>query len=110
MTLPKWSAFQPLTMAKSPVMDSSIRYWRPWNSRTSLPSATGVAQVLLLDADQRVGQQPVQLGAVQNDRWIVTGGLKPGDRIVTEGLQHAKPGDKVQIDDTPLPLAQVTGK
>ncbi|MNI96059.1 Multidrug efflux pump subunit AcrA precursor [compost metagenome] len=66
--------------------------------------------MLLLDAEQRVGQQPIELGAVQNDRWIVTAGLKPGDRIVVEGLQHAKPGDKVQIDDSPLPLAQVTGQ
>ncbi|MHC8305656.1 efflux RND transporter periplasmic adaptor subunit [Pseudomonas sp. PB3P13] len=72
--------------------------------------SAGIAQVLLLDADQRVGLQPVELGAVQNDRWIVTGGLKPGDRIVTEGLQHAKPGEKVQIDDSPLPLAQASGQ
>ncbi|WLG42355.1 efflux RND transporter periplasmic adaptor subunit [Pseudomonas sp. FP1740] len=72
--------------------------------------SAGIAQVLLLDAEQRVGQQPVELGAVQNDRWIVTRGLKPGDRIVTEGLQHARPGEKVQIDNTPLPLAQVSGQ
>ena len=31
--------------------------------------------VLLLDADARVSQQPVQLGQVQKDRWIVTGAL-----------------------------------
>lgn len=72
--------------------------------------SAGVAQVLLLDDQQRVGQQPVELGPVQNDRWVVTGGLKPGDRIVVEGLQHARPGEKVQIDDTPLPLAQVSGQ
>ncbi|MFJ7108842.1 efflux RND transporter periplasmic adaptor subunit [Pseudomonas sp. NPDC098740] len=72
--------------------------------------SAGVAQVLMLDADLRVGQQTVELSAVQNDRWIVTAGLKPGDRIVTEGLQHAKPGEKVQIDDTPIPLAQASGQ
>jgi multidrug efflux pump subunit AcrB len=72
--------------------------------------SAGIAHVLVIDAEQRVGQQPVELGAVQNDRWIVTGGLKPGDRIVTEGLQHARPGEKVQIDDTPLPLAQASGQ
>ena len=59
---------------------------------------------------QRVGLQPVELGGVQDDRWIVTGGLKPGDRIVIEGLQHARPGETVQIDDTPLPLAQTSGQ
>ena len=72
--------------------------------------SAGIAQVLLLDDQQRVGQQPVELGPVQNDRWVVTGGLKPGDRIVIEGLQHARPGEKVQIHDTPLPLAQVSGQ
>lgn len=72
--------------------------------------SAGIAQVLLLDAEQRVGQQPVTLGPVQDDRWIVTAGLKPGDRIVVEGLQHARPGDKVQVDNSPLPLAQVTGQ
>ncbi|MNL45958.1 Multidrug export protein AcrE precursor [compost metagenome] len=72
--------------------------------------SAGIAQVLLLDAEQRISQQPVELGQVQNDRWVVTNGLKPGDRIVTEGLQHARPGEKVQIDDSPLPLAQVSGQ
>ena len=72
--------------------------------------SAGIAQVLLVDAQQQVSVQPVELGAVQGDRWIVTHGLKPGDRIVVQGLQHARPGEKVQIDDTPLPLAQVPGQ
>ncbi len=77
--------------------------------RAILRDSAGVAQVLLLDAEQKVSQQPVQLGVAQNDRWVVTQGLKPGDRIVIEGLQHARPGEHVQVDDTPLPLAQVPG-
>ncbi|AMZ71111.1 MULTISPECIES: efflux RND transporter periplasmic adaptor subunit [Pseudomonas] len=77
--------------------------------RAVLRDSAGVAQVLMLDAEQKVSQQPVQLGAAQNDRWVVTQGLKPGDRIVIEGLQHARPGEQVQVDDTPLPLAQVHG-
>ncbi|WP_260954707.1 efflux RND transporter periplasmic adaptor subunit [Pseudomonas citri] len=72
--------------------------------------SAGIAQVLLVDAQQQVSVQPVELGAVQGDRWIVTHGLKPGDRIVVQGLQHARPGEKVRIDDTPLPLAQVPGQ
>ncbi|WP_097303739.1 efflux RND transporter periplasmic adaptor subunit [Pseudomonas chlororaphis] len=71
--------------------------------------SAGIAQVLLVDAEQRVVQRPVQLGAAQKDRWIVSEGLQAGDRIVVEGLQHARPGEKVQIDDSPLPLAQTTG-
>jgi membrane fusion protein (multidrug efflux system) len=72
--------------------------------------SAGIAQVLTVDEQMRVAEQPVQLGAVQNNRWIVTGGLKPGDRIVIEGLQHARAGETVQIDDTPLPLAQTSGQ
>ena len=76
--------------------------------RAILRDSAGVAQVLLLDADNRVKQQPVQLGSVQNDRWIVNAGLKAGDRIVIEGLQHARAGELVQIDDPKLPLAHST--
>lgn len=76
--------------------------------RAILRDGAGVAQVLLLDADNRVKQQPLQLGGVQNDRWIVNEGLKPGDQIVIEGLQHARVGEQVQIDNPTLPLAHST--
>ena len=76
--------------------------------RAILRDGAGVAQVLLLDADNRVKQQPLQLGGVQNDRWIVNEGLKPGDQIVIEGLQHARPGEQVHIDNPTLPLAHST--
>ncbi len=78
--------------------------------RAILRDSAGIAQVLLLDSEARVSQQPVQLGQAQQDRWIVTEGLKPGDRIVIEGLQHARAGEKVDIDDTPLSKALVIGQ
>jgi len=70
--------------------------------------SAGIPMVLLLDAEQTVSQQPVELGAVIEDRWIVSSGLKPGDRIVVEGLQHARPGEKVEVDDSPAPNAQAS--
>ncbi|KAA0943558.1 MULTISPECIES: efflux RND transporter periplasmic adaptor subunit [unclassified Pseudomonas] len=72
--------------------------------------SAGIAMVLLLDDEHNVSLQPVELGSVINDRWIVSSGLKPGDRIVVEGLQHAKPGEKVQVDDSPEPLAHASGQ
>mgnify|MGYP007076398658 FL=1 len=78
--------------------------------RAILRDSAGVAQVLLVEADNRIKQQPVQLGNAQNDRWIVNGGLKAGDRIVIEGLQHARPGEQVQIDDPALPLVHSTDR
>jgi len=42
----------------------------------------------------------VELRALQTDRaigdqWLVTSGLSPGDRVIVEGIQFAKPGSKV---------------
>ena len=78
--------------------------------RAILRDSAGVAQVLLVEADNRIKQQPVQLGNAQQDRWIVNAGLKAGDRIVIEGLQHARPGEQVQIDDPALPLVHSTDR
>ena len=30
------------------------------------------------------------------DKWIVTGGLKPGDRLIVEGLLNLRPGTVVK--------------
>ena len=72
--------------------------------------SAGIPMVLLLDAEQTVSLQPVELGAVIDDRWVVSAGLKAGDRIVVEGVQHARPGEKVQVDDSPPPPAQASGQ
>ncbi|MBT2372375.1 efflux RND transporter periplasmic adaptor subunit [Pseudomonas fluorescens] len=78
--------------------------------RSITRDSAGIPMVLLLDAEQMVSLQPVELGSVINDRWVVTSGLKAGDRIVVEGLQHARPGEKVQVDDSPEPVAQALGQ
>ncbi|MNE84607.1 Multidrug efflux pump subunit AcrA precursor [compost metagenome] len=69
--------------------------------------------MLLVDAQERISERPVVLGSVQNDRWIVSDGLAPGDRVVVEGVQHVRPGDQVRIDnpakDVPS-IAKSTGQ
>ena len=72
--------------------------------------SAGIPMVLLVDAEQNVSQQPVELGAAVNDRWVVNSGLKAGDRIIVEGLQHARPGEKVEVDASPEPVAQAAGQ
>lgn len=54
------------------------------------------AAVLLVGADGKVASQSVQTGAVQGDKWIITQGLKAGDRVIVEGLQKAHPGTAVK--------------
>ncbi|WP_371317680.1 efflux RND transporter periplasmic adaptor subunit [Pseudomonas sp. D2002] len=78
--------------------------------RAILRNSAGLAQVLLVDEELRVSLRTVQLGAVHQNRWIVTDGLTSGDRIVVEGLQHARPGEHVVIDNGALPLDQAIGQ
>ena len=50
------------------------------------------ASVLLVGADNKVTPHPVTADAAQGNLWIVSAGLKGGERIVVEGFQKAKPG------------------
>lgn len=57
-------------------------------------SADG-ASVLLVGADGKVISQPVQTGSAQDGKWIISKGLKAGDKVIVEGFQKAKPGATV---------------
>lgn len=66
--------------------------------RAILRDSAGVPKVLVVDAQQRIEERQVVLGNAQVDRWIVSEGLAPGERVVIEGLQHVKVGDQVRVD------------
>ncbi|SEN37116.1 membrane fusion protein, multidrug efflux system [Duganella sp. CF517] len=53
------------------------------------------ATVLLVGADNKVTAQPVKADAAQNGSWVVSAGLKGGERVIVEGFQKAKPGATV---------------
>ncbi|WP_225790692.1 efflux RND transporter periplasmic adaptor subunit [Pseudomonas sp. Marseille-P8916] len=80
--------------------------------RAILRDSAGVPKVLVVDRQARIGERQVLLGSAQGDRWIVSEGLTPGERVVIEGLQHVKVGDQVQVDATgdALPIVQHNGQ
>ncbi|HDS1680573.1 TPA: efflux RND transporter periplasmic adaptor subunit [Pseudomonas putida] len=78
--------------------------------RAILRDSAGVPKVLVVDAQARVSERQVVLGSVQGDRWLVSEGLAPGERVVVEGLQHVKAGDQVQVDPAAQPIVQHTGQ
>ncbi|MDH4549320.1 efflux transporter periplasmic adaptor subunit [Pseudomonas sp. LB-090624] len=80
--------------------------------RAVLRDSAGVPKVLVVDQQARVSERQVVLGSAQGDRWIVSEGLAPGERVVVEGLQHVKAGDQVQVDNASgaPPIAQHTGQ
>jgi membrane fusion protein (multidrug efflux system) len=52
--------------------------------------------VMTIDAESKVSPRPVKLGGMAGTDWIVNEGLKPGDKVIVNGLQKARPGSPVK--------------
>jgi membrane fusion protein (multidrug efflux system) len=52
----------------------------------------GLQSVLAVGADNKVVVHGIVTGERIDERWIVEQGLKPGDRVIVEGIQKAAPG------------------
>jgi len=62
----------------------------------------GDATVLLVEKDDKVAERVVTADRAINGEWLITAGLKAGDRVIVDGLQKAKPGSQVK----PVPAAE----
>src|SRR5262249_36588661 len=67
----------------------------------------GSYQVAVVGSDSKVSIRPVNVGDRVGNLWIVTQGLKPGERVVVEGLMKVKNGSPVQV--SPLETAKNGG-
>jgi membrane fusion protein (multidrug efflux system) len=62
----------------------------------------GNFQVAVVDESNKVSIRPVKMGERIGAMWEVTEGLKPGDKVIVQGLQKAREGSTVvAIDWTP---------
>jgi membrane fusion protein (multidrug efflux system) len=69
----------------------------------------GNFQVAVVDENNKVSIRPVKMGERIGAMWEVTEGLKPGDKVVVQGLQKAREGSTVTTKDwTPPPDALVS--
>src|SRR6478609_9430919 len=69
----------------------------------------GSYQVAVVGDDNKVSIRPVKMGERIGAMWEVTEGLKPGDKVVVQGLQKAREGSTVTVKDwTPPPDALVS--
>ncbi|HEY9544621.1 MAG TPA: efflux RND transporter periplasmic adaptor subunit, partial [Solimonas sp.] len=57
---------------------------------------TGKATALVVGEGNKVEQRTLTTTRTVGDQWLVTDGVKAGDRLIVEGLQHVKPGADVQ--------------
>ena len=56
----------------------------------------GSHQVAVVGSDNKVSIRPVTVGERVGKMWIVTDGLKPGERVVVEGLMKVRDGAVVK--------------
>jgi membrane fusion protein (multidrug efflux system) len=56
----------------------------------------GAKTVLVVGEGDKVAQRTVTLREPYQDFYIVSAGLKPGERVIVEGLQKARPGAQVK--------------
>jgi membrane fusion protein, multidrug efflux system len=58
--------------------------------------AKGVPIAWVVNQDDTVEQRTLELDRAMGDKWLVTSGLAPGDRLIVEGLQKVRPGNRVR--------------
>jgi membrane fusion protein (multidrug efflux system) len=59
----------------------------------------GEPSALVVGPDNTVELRTLKTDRAIGDQWLVTSGLKPGDRVIVEGIQSAKPGAKVAPEE-----------
>ena len=67
----------------------------------------GGYQVAAVDDENKVGIRTVKVGDRVGTEWIIAEGLKPGDRVVVEGVQKVRPG--MQVNPKPF-VAETKGR
>jgi membrane fusion protein (multidrug efflux system) len=58
--------------------------------------AKGGATALVVGADGKIAKRTVTDQGLRNNQWVVTTGIKAGDKVVVEGSGKAKPGQAVK--------------
>ena len=53
---------------------------------------TGEATVMVVGRDNKAVVRKIKADRTIGDKWLVTDGVKPGDRVITEGLGKVRPG------------------
>ena len=66
-------------------------------------ASDGSASVLTVSADSKVAQTAVTANSANGADWVITSGLKAGDRVIVSGSQKARTGALVKAVESPSP-------
>ena len=70
----------------------------------------GSFQVAVVDENNKVSIRPVKMGERIGAMWEVTEGLKPGDRVIVQGIQKAREGALVTVKEWTPPTDALVSK
>jgi membrane fusion protein (multidrug efflux system) len=70
----------------------------------------GSYQVAVVGDDNKVSIRPVKMGERIGAMWEVTEGLKPGDKVVVQGIQKAREGVQVTVKEWTPPTDALVSK
>jgi len=68
----------------------------------------GGYQVAVVGLDNKVNIKTVTVGDRVASEWVISDGLKPGDRVIAEGIQKVRPG--AQVNPRPFGAQEAKGK
>lgn len=69
-------------------------------------NAQGQAIALVVGAEDKVEVRVLDTSRTVGNRWVVNGGLKPGDRLIVDNLQRIRPGMPVKPVPAAAPVTQ----
>jgi RND family efflux transporter MFP subunit len=67
-------------------------------------------QVAVLDSENKVSIRNVKVGDRVGNLWVIADGLKPGERVVAEGLQKVGPGMRVNPQPFTARMTEAKGR
>src|SRR5438477_9712734 len=67
----------------------------------------GSYQVVVVGEDNKASIRPVKMGERLGPMWEVLEGLKPGDKVIVQGIQKVRPGSSVTVKDWTPPAEQI---
>jgi membrane fusion protein (multidrug efflux system) len=62
----------------------------------------GAKTVMVVDAQNKVQLRTIRIGDRADKYVIVLEGLNPGERVIVEGMQKARPGGEVKPSSEPV--------
>jgi len=81
------------TIIKEGIKDDAILITQQGVSRSS----KGDPMALVVNKDSKVELRMLTIDRAVGNQWLISDGLKPGDRVIVEGMQKVRPGSLVRV-------------